>query len=98
MKAVKYPRKDEAYYARWSQRPEMLVSYEFEFKGQVVKPGMQFKVKNERTILTFTCLVHNSKLGTTWVDCLSSEGYRAVRPEKITKLVGIKRSYKKKTT
>jgi len=88
--------KNPANRERWALDPDKHVSYIFDFKGIEVKPGMQFKIKNERTTFTFICLVHNIKIDTTWIECQTPEGFRAVRPEKITKLVGIKKSYRRK--
>lgn len=81
---------------RWGARPEMAVTYEFEFRGVTVKPGMKFKMKNDRTIFTFTCLVTNMKTQDTWIEAMTSEGFRSIRPEKVYKLIGIKKSRLKK--
>lgn len=82
--------------SRWAEDPDKAVSYEFQFNGHPVKPGQKFKLKNDRLVYTFHCLVHNIKTGTSWVECVSDEGYHSFRPEKVFKLVGIKRSYTKR--
>lgn len=80
---------------RWDTDPNKAVSYEFDFKGQLVKPGQKFKLKNDRNVYTFHCLVHNVISGTTWIEATSTEGFHSFRPEKVFKLIGIKRSYAK---
>lgn len=81
---------------RWASDPNKRVTYEFQFKSHLVRPGMQFKLKNDRTIYTFKCLVTDIVTGATWVEAISMMGFKFVRPEKIMSLVGIKKSYRKK--
>lgn len=79
---------------RWSARPDFIVCYEFEFKGRMVHPGMKFRIKNERTIFVFQCIVTNTE-GTTWIEAISPEGYRSVRLERISRIEGKKSRLKK---
>ena len=81
---------------RWGMDPNKTVSYEFTFGKHVVKPGTQVKIKNDRGTYTFLCLVHNTKLDTTWLELTGPEGFKSVRIERISGIVGLKRSYKKK--
>jgi hypothetical protein len=74
---------------RWSSRPDFIVDYEFEFKGIPIHPGTKFRIKNERTIFTFECLVTNTK-GSTWIEAISPEGFRSIRLEKIARIEGKK--------
>lgn len=82
--------------SRWATDPDKAVVYEMTFKGDIIKPGQRFKIKNDRTIYTFHCLVTNIKSGTTWIECACETGYYSFRPEKMYKLVGIKKSRRKK--
>lgn len=82
--------------ARWAGHPTKHVSYEFEFKGQVVTPGMHIKLKNDHAVYTFTCLVYDDRLDKTWIEVLGPYGFGAKTLDKIASIVGIKRSYKKK--
>lgn len=81
--------------ARWSKDPNKAVVYSFDFRGIEVKPGMKFRLKNDRNIYTFHCLVTNIRTGAVWIECTSPEGFFSFRPERVFKLEGIKRSYKK---
>jgi hypothetical protein len=87
---------DPASRTRWASDPDKSVSYEFDFKGQLVTPGMQLKVRNERVNHTFICLVTTISTGKTWLETITPEGYRSPRIENIMSVVGVKRSYKKK--
>lgn len=80
---------------RWEGDVNKAVAYEFEFNGQIVKPGQKFKLKNDRLVYTFHCLVHNIRTGTSWIEATSENGFHSFRPEKVFKLIGIKRSYSK---
>lgn len=86
---------------RWSDSPNKEVVYELLFKKELMKPGTQFKIKNDRTVYTFHCLVHNKTIDengqeviSTWIECMSNKGYRSIRPERIMKVITAKRSYK----
>jgi hypothetical protein len=81
---------------RWAADPDKYVSYEFKWKNIEVKPGVQFKLKNDRNIYTFICLVHNTKLDTTWIECSSGEGFKSVRISRVSKVLVPKRSYKRR--
>jgi len=81
---------------RYSHDDDKVVTYEFQFKGKLVTPGMKFKIKNDRTIYTFICLVHALKADSTWVEAMSVNGSKAVRIEKISQIIVPKRSYKKR--
>lgn len=81
---------------RWGHDPNKCVTYEFQFKKHTVTPGMKFKIKNDRTIYTFRCLVTDIVTGATWIEAMSIMGFKFLRPEKVMSLVGIKKSYRKK--
>ncbi len=73
------------------------VQYELSFGQDIIKPGNKIRIKNDRTIYQFRCLVHNSKLDTTWIDCISADGgWRSFRIEKLKCLVKPKKSRKRK--
>jgi hypothetical protein len=81
---------------RWALDSDKHVTYEFEFKGQLVTAGMQLKFRNDHATYTFKCMV--SKLGTdvVWLELISPTGFHSKRIDQVSKVVGIKRSYKKK--
>lgn len=81
---------------RWALDSGKHVTYEFEFKGQLVKSGMQLKFKNDHATYTFKCMVSKIGTDTVWLELLSSTGFHSKRVDQISKVVGIKRSYKKK--
>lgn len=81
---------------RWGQDVDKSVAYEFEFKSQLIKPGMQLRFKNDHSIYTFKCLVTQVSTGNTWLELTSTTGFHSKRIEQISRVVGIKRSYKKK--
>lgn len=76
--------------------PTRYVTYEFEFKGKLVKAGMQIKLKNDYRTYTFNRLVHDSSLGKTWMIISNKAGTYARCISKVVKIVGIKRSYARK--
>jgi hypothetical protein len=80
----------------WARDPNKRVAYEFLFNGHLVTPGMQFRVKGDRIVYTFQCLVTDVVTGSTWIQAITQIGFKFPRPEKVTTLVGVKRSYKKK--
>lgn len=81
---------------RWSQDSNKCVTYEVMFKGYIMKPGTQFRIKDDRNIYTFLCLVSKLDNGSAWIEATSIEGFKSIRPEKITGIVGLKKSYVKK--
>ncbi len=61
---------------------DIVVLWELEIDGDIVKSGDKVKLKGDnRTLYKFRCLARNVKLGTEWVDLISETGFRAVRPE-----------------
>lgn len=82
--------------ARWANDEDKAITYEFDFKGTLVKPGMQFKLKNDRNTYIFICLVHAISLDKTWIECSSLEGFKSARIDKISRILVPKRSYKKR--
>lgn len=76
--------------------PNRYVTYEFEFKGNLVKAGMQIKLKNDYRTYTFNRLVHDSSLGKTWMIVSCKTGTYAKCISRIIKIVGIKKSYARK--
>ncbi len=83
---------------RWALDKNKTVTYEFEFKKQLVKAGTQLKLKNDHSTYTFLCLVHDSVLDKTWLELSSNTGYYSKTIDRVSAVVGIKRSYKKKLT
>lgn len=81
---------------RWGHDPNKTVTYEFEFKGHVVKAGTQLKLKNDRTTYTFLCLVHDSRLDKTWLELIGPCGFHFKTIDRVMSVAGIKRSYRKK--
>lgn len=83
--------------SRWAYHEDKAVVYEFQFGRTTVTPGMKFRIKNDRTEYTFQCLVTNTSTGAVWIEAISPEGFKSVRPEKISRVLGTKkRSYRKK--
>lgn len=80
---------------RWSNNADKIITYDFEFKGMLVKPGMKFKIKNDRNTYTFLCMVHAIAKDLTWIECSSPEGFKSVRVDKISRILVSKRSYNK---
>lgn len=64
------------------------VEYEFTFKKDVVKPGTCLKFKGTRGTFRFRCLAHNSKTGTSWIDCYDVEA-GTLRAFSVDKLQGV---------
>lgn len=81
---------------RWALDENKHVSYELEFKGQIIKVGTQLKLKNDHTTYNFLCLVHDIKLDKTWMELSGPTGFYSKTVDRISKIVGIKRSYAKK--
>lgn len=79
--------------------PDIVVQYELEFKKDIIKPGNKIKIKNKRSTFRFRCLAHNTKLDSTWIDCMDMDTgeWRSFRVEQIRNLVKPKRSYRKRT-
>lgn len=82
--------------SRWAGDDNKVVTYEMTFKGDIIKPGQRFRIKHDRTVYTFHCLVTNIKTGSTWIECACESGFYSFRPERMYKLTGVKRSRQKK--
>lgn len=86
---------------RWAKDESKTLVYELQFKNGLIVPGTKFKLKHDRSIYTFHCLVHCKRIVdgveiiSSWVECMSAEGYKSVRPERISKVMAPKRSYKR---
>lgn len=81
---------------RWALDENKHVSYEFEFQGQLVTAGMQLKLKNDHATYNFLCLVHDVRLDRTWLELSGPTGFYSKRIDRVSRIVGIKRSYAKK--
>jgi hypothetical protein len=68
------------------------VLYEIKFGKDVIKTGDKIKIKNRRGSFHFRCLVHNSQLDITWIDCIDviTREWRSFRVEEIKGLVKMK--------
>lgn len=71
-----------------SFNPNIHVDYEMNFKKDVIKPGTILKFKGTRGTFRFRCLAHNSKTGTSWVDCYD-ESAGTLRAFSVDKLQGV---------
>jgi hypothetical protein len=80
---------------RWAKDSNKHVTYEFTFKGTIIKPGTQLRLKDDYTTYTFACLVTDVKLNKTWMELTCSKGFRAKTIDRISRIVGVKRSYTK---
>jgi hypothetical protein len=97
MKPVKRTSSNSFNTARWCHDPNKTVNYEFTFNKKVVTAGTVLKLKHDRTQYRFICLVHDSRLDSTWIELLSVNGYKSARVENISQvLITTKRSRAKK--
>lgn len=64
------------------------VDYEMTFRQDVIKPGTSLKFKGTRGTFKFRCLAHNSKTGTSWIDCYD-EAAGTLRAFSVDKLQGV---------
>jgi len=82
---------------RWSHDPNKTVVYEFTWRNKNVTAGTTLRLKNDRTDYRFICLVHDSRLGTSWMELLGENGHKSARLENISKVyTTVKRSRAKK--
>lgn len=73
------------------------VQYELEFGKDLIKPGSRIKIKNQRGVFIFRCMAHNTKLDSTWIDCLGpNHQWHSFPIDKLKNLVKPKRSRRKK--
>jgi hypothetical protein len=97
MKVVKKSKRYSENPARWSHDANKVVTYEFSFKGKTVTAGTTVMLKFDRTQYKFICLVHDTKLDSTWLELLGADGYRSVRIDRIGRaLTTTKKSRAKK--
>jgi hypothetical protein len=81
---------------RWALDPNKQVSYEFQFQGGIVTPGMELRIRDDRAVYKFLCLVYDSKLDKTWLELSCVMGFRAKTIDKVTKVIGLKKTKRKK--
>lgn len=62
------------------------ISKEWEYRGKVLTPGVEFRVEGEG-LARFRFIRHVERPGGgEWVDCIGDSGFRAFRPERIRKI------------
>ena len=85
-------------YVPYQNNDDVYVSYELEFKNDVIRPGDRFKRKFDRDTYVFLRLAHHIKNDSTWVDALSDnrKSWHSIRIEDIQKVIRPKRSRRKK--
>lgn len=49
------------------------VSYEYQFKNHLMKPGDLFKARYQRGSFKFIKVVNNAEKNVTWIDCLDGK-------------------------
>lgn len=78
--------------------PDIIIIYELEFKGQIIKPGTLIKIKNVRGTFIFKNLAHNIKKDVQWIDCIENQTgrYKAFRVDQLKLIVVPKKSRRKK--
>lgn len=54
----------------YSGREDVSVQYELLYNGDVIHPGDRIKVKYQRGIFKFRCLVHKLEDDIAWFDCI----------------------------
>ena len=82
----------------WSTHEHIHATFEIEFGKDIIKPGTIIKIKNERGTFKFRCLVHNSHLDVSWIDCFdtTTQQYRAFDVHRLKGIVKPKKSRRKK--
>jgi hypothetical protein len=77
--------------------PDIVVYYELQFNGEIMKPGEKFKIKNDSKTYIFQCFAHNITLDSSWIDamCLDTGEFRSFRVDRIKGLVRKKSRVKK---
>jgi len=82
----------------YSSYSYMHVDYEFQFKKDLIKPGVILKFKNHRSQFKFRCLVHNSRTGDSWIDAYEVGTYQfhSFYVDRLQKVVKLKRSRRHK--
>ena len=78
--------------------PDITVQYELHFNKETILPGDKIKFKNIRGTFVFVRLAHNSKIDTTWIDCVDpvTRGTRSFHLTKLKAVIRPKRSRRKK--
>jgi len=84
---------------RYGDNEHISLQYHFDFKGKEITPGTKLKIKGEYgDTFVFQQLAHNSKLDSTWIDCMSTKlgVFRSFRVDRVSSVVVEKRSRAKK--
>jgi hypothetical protein len=77
------------------ENPFWEISYEYQFKKDLIVPGTKLKIKGERGEFTFQRVVYHKEKNVTWIDCFSPTGYRAFYVERLNRVVKPKKFRKK---
>lgn len=82
----------------YATNDDIFVTYELEYKGDVIKPGTKIKISGTTNTFVFKCLAHNISLDSTWIDCWddNTKGIRAFHVERLKGVVKPKRSRRHK--
>lgn len=68
---------------------------EFEFKGELVRPGMLLRMKVVKTPVLYRCLLHDTARDLTFALCKHQGQWKVFNVRHIKGIVYLKRSYKK---
>lgn len=87
MKAVKRSKRYPTNPARWAHDENKTVLYEFTWRNKIVPAGTVIKLRHDRLSYRFVCLVHDNRLGVSWIELTSPEGYKSVRLERVSQVL-----------
>jgi hypothetical protein len=80
----------------YHENPFWIVSYEYQFKKDLIVPGTKLKIKGERGEFTFQRMVYHKEKDVTWIDCFSMTGYRSFYIDRLNRVIKPKKFRKKK--
>lgn len=77
---------------------DKVCSFEFPLGKDIVRAGDKIKIKNQRGWFKFYKVVHNVKLGVTWVDVMDTNTgeWRSFYLDRVKMVDRPKRSYRKR--
>lgn len=61
----------ESMWTDFAGREHLNIQFELAFETGVIKAGSVVKFRNDRGIYKFRCLVHDSKVDTTWIEAFN---------------------------